>query len=138
MSAEEDAYQEVSAYTLMRGDRTFIHQHVVDAWAAQHADAQSKPIGVVFALVGLYLYLEKGFTGREVQRAHMQLAKRPEPWLVGSLPVVRGTITAIDVLSSPEGAARDAMIRAWAQAVWEAYAESRARVIALLRRRGII
>ena len=138
MSSEEDAYHELSAYTLSRGDGGFIHQHVVDAWAAQHADAQSKPIGVFFALVGLYLYLEEGFTGREVQRAHMQLAKRLEPWPVGALPADRGAITAIDVLSSSEGAARDAMIRAWAQAVWDAYTGSRAEVMAFLRRRGII
>lgn len=138
MSAEEDAYHELCAYTLTHGDRAFIHQHVVDAWAAQHADERSKAIGVFFALVGLYLYLEQDFTGREVQRAHMELAKRPAPWPVGALPVARGAITAIDVLSCPEGAARDAMIRVWAQAVWEAYAESREQVVALLRRRGII
>ena len=128
----------MSAYTLTHGDRTFIHQHVVDAWAAQHARADSKPIGVFFALVGLYLYIEQGFTGREVQRAHMQLAKRPEPWPVGALPAARGRITALDVLAAPEGTARDAMIQVWAKSVWGAYAESRERVIELLRRRGII
>jgi hypothetical protein len=92
MSAEEEAYHEVSAYTLTQGYGTFIHQHVVDAWAAQDAHADSKPIGVFFALVGLYLHVEQGFTGREVQHAHMQLAKRPEPWPVGALPVARGII----------------------------------------------
>jgi hypothetical protein len=138
MSAEEDAYHELSAYTLSHGDRDFIHQHVVDAWAAQHAGADSKPIGVFFALAGLYLHVELGFTGREVQRAHMQLARRKEPWPVGPLPLARGSITALDVMSSPEGAERDAMIERWARAVWEAYAESRERVIELLRRRGII
>ena len=138
MSAEEEAYHEVSAYTLSLGDRTFIHQHVVDAWAAQHANAESKPIGVFFALVGLYLHVERGFTGREVQRAHMQLAKRKEPWPVGALPVDRGSVTALDVLAFPEGAARDAAIELWARSVWEAYAESRERVIEVLRRRGII
>jgi len=138
VSAEEEAYHAVSAYTLTHGDRTFIHQHVVDAWAAQHARADSKPIGVFFALVGLYLYIEQGFTGREVQRAHMQLAKRPEPWPVGALPAARGRITALDVLAAPEGTARDAMIQVWAKSVWGAYAESRERVIELLRRRGII
>lgn len=138
MTAEEQAYHEVSAYTLTHGDRAFIHQYVVDAWAAQQADVDSRPIGVFFALVGLYLHVERGFTGREVQRAHMQLAKRPEAWPVGTLPVARGSITAVDVLASPEGAARDAMIDEWARSVWAAYADSRERVIALLHRRGII
>lgn len=132
------AYHEVCAYTLTRGDATFIHQHVVDAWAAQRADAGSKPIGVFFALVGLYLHVERGFTGREVQRAHMALAKRPEAWPVGILPAERGSITAIEVLAAPEGAARDAMISQWAASVWTACAGSRASVEALLRRRGII
>jgi hypothetical protein len=35
---EEDAYHELCAYTLQRGDAAFIHQHVVDAFAAQRAD----------------------------------------------------------------------------------------------------
>jgi hypothetical protein len=136
--AEEEAYHEVCAYTLTHGDPTFVHQHVVDAWAAQHAHAESKPIGVFFALVGLYLSVECGFTGREVQRAHMQLAKRPEKWPAAALPADRGNITAVDVLASPEGAARDAMIHAWAKSVWAAYSASRGAVIELLRRRGII
>jgi hypothetical protein len=29
-----------SAYTLSRGDGTFIHQHVVDTYAAQNATAE--------------------------------------------------------------------------------------------------
>jgi len=138
MKPEEEAYHEVCAYTLTHGDPSFIHQHVVDAWAAQQASANSKPISVCFALVGLYLHVEQGFTGREVQRAHMQLAKRPEPWPLGPLPVARGAITVHDVLEASEGAARDAMIHAWAGAVWEAHAESRERMAELLRRRGII
>jgi hypothetical protein len=138
MNAEEEAYHEVSAYTLTHGGSTFIHQHVVDAWAAQHAHAESKSIGVFFALVGLYLHVERGFTGREVQRVHMALAKRPEAWPVGTLPLARGTITALDVVEAPEGAERDARISAWAGAVWAAYAGSRNLVEGLLRRRGII
>ena len=138
MTAEEQAYHEISAYTLTRGDATFIHQHVVDAWAAQTAHAGSKPIGVFFALAGLYLHVERGFTGREVQRAHMRLAKRPEPWPVGELPVDRGSITAPDVLAAPEGGARDARIEEWARSVWTAFAASRDRVTEVLRRHGII
>jgi hypothetical protein len=137
-SPEEEAYHEVSAYTLTRGDRTFIHQHVVDAWAAQRASADSKPVGVFFALVGLYLHVERGFTGREVQLAHMKLARRPEPWPVGELPAARGDVTARHVLAAPEGEARDTMIDEWARSVWGAYAGSREQVSDFLRRRNII
>ena len=138
MSAEEEAYRELCAYTLTHGDPTFIHQHVVDAWAAQHAHAGSKPIGVCFALVGLYLHVEKGRTGREVQQAHMVLAKIPETWPVGALPLARGSLTVIDVMSKAEGPDRDAAISRWAASVWAAFAESRPSIEDLLRRRRLI
>ena len=137
MSTDEAAYHELSAYTLTRGDPAFIHQHVVDAWTAQHAHPGTKPIGVFFALVGLYLHVERGRTGREVQRVHMALARVPEAWPVGTLPRTRGALTVRDVLAAPEGSARDLEISRWAASVWAAYAESRKSVEAVLRRRGI-
>ena len=76
MGSELDAYHELSAYTQTHGDLTFIHQHVVDAWAAQHAVEAGKSIGLTFALAGLYLHLERGFSGRQVQRAHMEMGRR--------------------------------------------------------------
>ena len=138
MNPEEQAYHEICAYTLTHGGSDFIHQHVVDAWAAQHANAASKPIAVFFALVGLFLHVERGFTGREVQRVHMELGARPEPWPAGPLPILRGATTARDVLAAPEGAERDAMIHGWARDVWNAYAQSREHVVELLTRRGIV
>ena len=58
----------------------FILQHAVDAFAAQTANEQSKPIGVVFALVGLYLHVEKQFSGRQVQQVHMKLGRLKREW----------------------------------------------------------
>jgi hypothetical protein len=135
---EEAAYHEVCAYTLTLGDATFLHQLVVDAWSAQRATSATKPIRLCFALVGLYLHVEHGWTGRAVQQAHMKLAARPEAWPVASLPAMRGTITARDVLAATAGADRDAAISRWAAAVWTAFAENRAPVAALLHRRGIL
>jgi hypothetical protein len=40
----------------------------VDAYAAQHATPASKPITTAFALIGLFLFAERGFTGKQVQR----------------------------------------------------------------------
>src|SRR6478736_2672756 len=71
----QDSFNELCYYTLAHGDPSFIHQHVVDAFAAQNADEQTKPIKLTFALVGLYLYVEKGFSGKRVQRVHMALAQ---------------------------------------------------------------
>ncbi|MBX7184628.1 MAG: hypothetical protein K1Y01_05720 [Vicinamibacteria bacterium] len=135
---EQDAFDALCAYTLTRRDATFIHQHAVDAFAAQHADESTKPIRITFALVGLFLMTERQVSGKQVQRIHMQLGQRRETWPRFALPASRGTMTAIDVMKAPEGAERDAAIHAWGQSVWAAYSESREGVAALLRERGII
>lgn len=59
------------ALRLSHGDAFFIHQVAVDAYAAQHAGPASKTITIAFALIGLCLLLERGYTGKAVQRAHM-------------------------------------------------------------------
>jgi Family of unknown function (DUF5946) len=138
MSSEQDAYHSVCAYTLTRGSAEFMHQHVVDAHAAQGADADTKPIGLTFALVGLYLHVEKGWTGRQVQRAHIRLARRKGPWPPVVLPRDRGSITPLDVLASPEGRERDDAIRAWCESVWEAFADCRPAIVDYLRQHGIV
>lgn len=133
---EEEAYHHLCAYTLTAGDATFIHQHVVDAWAAQHATASSKAIGVAFALFGLQLHLERGFTGREVQLAHMQLAKDRRPWPSFALPATRGAVTARDVLAAPAGPERVRAIDAWCASVWAAWHGSHGQVRELLAAHG--
>src|SRR5438309_9926111 len=106
-----DAFNELCYYTLAHGDPAFIHQHVVDAFAAQTADEQTKPIKLTFALVGLYLHVEKQFTGRRVQLAHMKLAREKHPWPPLVLPEATGAMTAADVLVAPAGPERDAAIQ---------------------------
>jgi hypothetical protein len=108
----------------------------VDAWTAQHADRDTRPIALAFALVGLYLLAERGFSGREVQRVHTQLARRREDWPEFPLPAARGSITVVEVLVTAPGAAREAAIHAWCASVWAAYAASHAAVVQLLERRG--
>ena len=70
MSSDQDVYNELSYYTLAHPDPAFLHQNIVDAYAAQHADESTKPIVIVFGLIGLYLHIERNFTGKQVQRAH--------------------------------------------------------------------
>jgi hypothetical protein len=135
--SEQDAYHELSAYTLGHGGPSFIHQHVVDAFAAQRADERTKPIGLTFALVGLYLHLEKGFSGRHVQRVHMQMGSHKRQWPQVVLPAQRGSVTAVEVMAAPEGAERDKAIDDWCRSVWEAFAPNRGAVIDLLRHYGI-
>ncbi len=140
MNAERDAYNELCAYTLAhaRDDASFIHQHVVDAYAAQSADEQTKPIALTFALVGLYLHVERLFSGRQVQQAHMRLARHKHAWPTFTLPRDRGTMTAADVLGAPPGPERDRAIHSWCASVWAAYRESHQKVADLLVHHGIV
>jgi hypothetical protein len=132
VSLDQAPYYALLYYTLSHPDPAFIHQNAVDAYAAQHAEENSKPIAVAFALIGLYLYVEKGFSGRQVQQRHMQLAKRRKQWPAFALPPQRGTVTISDVLAAPAGEKRDQMIREWCFSVWSAWSDARDRVIELL------
>jgi hypothetical protein len=135
---EREAYDELCGYTLTHGGREFIHQYVVDAWAAQHATPEGKPISITFALAGLYLHLEKERTGREVQLAHMQMAKKKRTWPAFVLPSERGDVTAIDVLRAPEGPERHEAIDRWCASVWAAYAPAnRGTIVDLLTEYGL-
>jgi len=137
MLSERDAYDQLCAYTLTHGGAAFMHQHVVDAFAAQSADAHSKPIGVTFALVGLYLHVERAFTGRQVQRTHMLMGRRKRSWPAFILPEQRGAITARTVVHAPEGLDRDKAIDEWCASVWNAFGQNRQTVIDLLNEYGI-
>ena len=131
MDAQRAAYDEVCAYTMSRPG--FILQHVVDAFAVQTANEDSKPIGVVFGLVGLYLHVERRFSGRQVQQAHMELGRRKRQWPRMDLPGDRGAMTVTDVLAAPAGPARDRAIDEWCRCVWAAFGCNRQAVIDLLR-----
>jgi len=136
MDTVRAAYDEVYAYTM--GRPAFILQHVVDVLGVQTATNDSKPIGVVFGLVGLYLYVEKQFSGRQVQKAHMVLGRRKREWPRMHLPENRGDITAADVLAASAGTERDKAINDWCRSVWTACDAHREIIIALLREYHVI
>ena len=129
------AYDEVYVYTM--GRPGFILQHVVDAYGAQTATSDSKPMGIVFALVGLYLHVEKHFSGRQVQKVHAQLARRKRAWPVMHLPTDRGDMTVADVLAASAGTERDRSIDAWCVSVWNAFYASRPYILRLLQEHQI-
>ena len=130
---DQEQYNELAYYTLAHSDPAFIHQCIVDAYTAQHADGTTKPIALAFALVGLYLHVEKGFTGKQVQQTHVQMAKRKRRWPTFDLPEQRGTVTISDVLNVPPSSQRDVRIDEWCVSVWSAYTSSREQVIDLVR-----
>jgi hypothetical protein len=131
---DQDAYYELACYTLVHPDPSFINQYIVDAYAAQHADQHSKPISIAFALAGLYLHLERQYSGRAVQQAHMQLARKKKPWPCFTLPTCRGVMTVSDVLRAAPGAARDEAINRWSASVWAAWSASHEQVAEWVKR----
>ena len=128
----QNLYSELTYYTVMRGDPNFIHQHLVDAYAAQHANDTQPPIRVAFALVGLYLAFEQGATGRQAQRMHMLLAQRSKQWPRFPRPTQTGALTVKDVVSAPPGPQRDEALMRWARSVWDAWAHERDSVKRLI------
>jgi Family of unknown function (DUF5946) len=120
MTTQEQFY-ELSFYTLSHEGKDFIHQHAVDAYTAQTADTLTKPIAISFALAGLYLFIEKNFTGKQVQDAHVQMSKKPKEYPVISLPESTGDITVKDVLDAAPGIDRDQMIIQWCISVWTSF-----------------
>ena len=133
LQSDQEAFNELSYYTLSHADPAFIHQYIVDAYAAQHADEKSKPIKIAFALIGLYLHIEKHYSGKEVQKAHMRLAKKKKQWPLFDLPAHRGNIGVTDVLRAKPGPQRDRAIKEWSASVWEAWSESHAKVADLVQ-----
>ena len=131
MDTMRAAYDEVYVYTMSRPG--FILQHVVDAFAVQTANGDSKPIGLVFGLVGLYLHVEKQFSGRQVQKVHMELGHRKREWPRIDLPADRGSLTVADVLAAPGGPERDTAIHDWCRSLWTAFRGNRQTIILLLR-----
>jgi len=132
-----DAYDELYVYTMTRPE--FLLQHVVDASVAQNAPASNPPsIGAIFALVGLYLHLEHGFTGFQVQKAHRIMGRTKRIWPELLWPADRGARTASAVMALPQGRVRDDGIDQWCRDVWAAFGPNRDTIVALVSEFNIL
>ena len=136
METTRAAYDEVYVYAM--GRPGFILQCVVDVTVVQTATVNTKPIAIVFGLVGLYLHIEKKFSGRQVQKAHMRLAGIKREWPNLSLPDNRGTMTAADVLAANAGPERDRAIEDWCKSVWASCIPVRETIVELCRERQLV
>jgi hypothetical protein len=102
-------------------DENFPHQLAVDTYAAQHNGANMKPVTITFALIGLHLAFERGYTGREVQKAHVLLGK-----LHGQCPgftSIRNS-NEINVSNVLQNISKDNYMRLpanWGRSVWESW-----------------
>ena len=117
------AYSDLMCYTVAKQDPEFIHQYVVDTYAAQHAGGPTRNIPVAFGLIGLYLAVEKGYTGKQVQLAHMRIAKARKVWPRLEPPRQPAALTVMDVLQAGTDREKDAVIRKWMASVWESWSD---------------
>ena len=97
------------------------HQLTVDAYGAQHAGVPAPPISTAFALVGLHLALEKGWSGTAIRAAHQALAARHRAWPPFAMPTERGRLTIAHVAASTTPDEHAGRVQAWAASVWEAW-----------------
>jgi hypothetical protein len=125
---------ELSYYTLAHGDPRFIHQHLVDAYGAQHVRQSRSTIGAAFALAGLYLAVERSFTGRQVQKMHMLMARKSKQWPRFDQPEDVGPLTVADVLAIEPGPRREEKLMDWCASVWGAWSSEHGRVRAMVSR----
>ena len=128
MPTDSNLFEELSFYTLSHSESDyFIHQLIVDAYTAQTANKNTKKISLVFSLVGLYLLIEKNYTGKEIQQAHTFLSNYKEFLPEIKLPNNRGIITVSEVMESE--LKRDEMIKKWCSSVWKEYELSKEDII---------
>lgn len=123
-----EKYNELAFYTLGLRDECFIHQYIVDAFTAQNSTIETKSISLTFALVGLYLFIEKGYTGKEVQAFHTLMSSNKLQWPIFILPINRGEITIETVLEVKEQEERNLKIKSWCQSVWNAFSECSVKI----------
>ncbi len=131
-SACRRVFDELSAFTLSLRDKDFINQVAIDIYTAQHIGPKVKPIGTVFALIGLYLVFERGYSGRQVQLAHMTLSKTRRQWPHFDPPAKKSTVTVGDVVMDLTQQNHREKIYAWGKAVWELWRGERENIERLI------
>ncbi len=125
-------------YTLSHPSSNFIHQHVVDAHTLQAANTSTGKLALVFAALGLYLFLEKGVTGREIQQVHVKLSSQKNVLPEFILPQESMNYPLANILSATPGSERDRAIYEWCEFVWKKFAVNKETIETWLRQHEII
>ncbi|MGH9473600.1 MAG: DUF5946 family protein [Terriglobales bacterium] len=103
-----------------------LHQTIVDAYACQHPGKPERRAiqSVNSHLVGLYLVYEKGLAATHATAALKRIVEdacrvagfqRLEP------PSFAGMLTIADVAAAASASERQRLVRAWGEAVWNAW-----------------
>lgn len=127
-------FSQLSEFTLSLADSEFIHQHVVDAYGAQHVGLYTKKVVPAMTLVGLYLQLTYGYSGKQVQRAHMVIADQTRDWPEFEQPKQLATMTVLDVLKKTRVGEKKAAIHTWCEAVWQSWFSEHKKVEAFAKK----
>jgi hypothetical protein len=98
-----------------------LHQLTEDAYGAQHAGPRVPAIGMAFALIGLHLVLDAGWSGTAVRAAHQYLAAHYKNWPRFTAPGQPAVLTVAHVAGSPTPEVHASRVRAWAASVWESW-----------------
>jgi hypothetical protein len=106
-----------------------LHQLRIDAYGAQHVGPQSPAIGVIFALNGLYMYLERGSGNLDVRTAHGIMANSHSDWPILTPPPQVGDLTAHAVLRAGTVQGVGKQMIAWAEEVWNSWPAADQQVV---------
>jgi len=128
-----EMFMKLSGYIAQGYDEEFIQQMSIDTYEAQHAGGTTKNIAGAFGLIGLYLSLEKGFSGKEVQRAHMDLANRSKEWPRFGPSPSKWKMTVKNVVDAGPKKSKK-MIHLWAKATWKEWEFEKERIIGLMNK----
>jgi Family of unknown function (DUF5946) len=114
------------------------HQLTVDAYGAQHANADGSGIRVAYSLVGLFLALERGMNGLAVRQLHQRMGKPGPSWPRFPRPDDTGRLTVLDVATAGARAGsvpgHAGSVTKWASSVWQAWSAQHQTVAALAER----
>ncbi|WP_427888115.1 DUF5946 family protein [Kribbella sp. GL6] len=102
----------------------YLHQLRIDAYGAQHVHPDAPPIGPVFALNGLYMFLERGSGNLAVRTAHGIMANSYDDWPRLVPPARAGELTAYDVLTAGGVDEVESTLLRWAREVWDSWPDT--------------
>jgi hypothetical protein len=104
-------------------------QTYVDSYGAQHVGPRMAPITIAFALNGLYLVLERGWTGLQVREAHGYLANTVDRWPTFTPPEQVGDLTVFDLSMASSPTEHIEILQRWAHMVWASWEHVHRQVI---------
>ncbi|GAA3139583.1 hypothetical protein GCM10010530_69620 [Kribbella aluminosa] len=102
----------------------YLHQLRIDAYGAQHVHPDAPRIGPLFALNGLYMFLERGSGNLAVRTAHGIMANSYDDWPRLVPPPQVGDLTASDVLTAGGVDEVESTLLRWAREVWESWPDA--------------